>query len=438
MLDNIALTQSRLYNSTAVGGTATLQVIAASLKDTDGSETLSVELRGLIAGSVLSDGTRTFTATAATATSAGSTTATITGWNLDRLTLKPPATYQGTMALVVAAISSEPTSSGANLTATTTANLAITVHLATVVSPIVIDLNGDGIRTISIDATSAVFDLLNTGTAIRSGWLSPQDGFLAWDRNGNGRIDSRAELFGGTAGEGFAQLRELDANLDGWLDASDPLYAKLVIWQDANSNKQTDAGELTTLAQRGIRRIDLAYTNQTEWQNGNLLVEASTATTTQGTKLSVRDAYFAFEAMPAPIQPKAPSPVNAGTIIYLPVDAGIALPPILVNPPLLRPEDDLAWPPRSIDPRQSNLPVVNWGAISNPLSVVPNPIALGVDNMRRTVPAGGDVFDDSAIAAATQPTGDYREQNSNNQSQGMIEAGVELKAWFKNLLNKVR
>ena len=93
MLDNIALTQSRMYNSTAVGGIAALQVIAASLKDTDGSETLSIELRGLIAGSVLSDGTRTFTATAA------ATTATITNWSLDRLTLTPPSTYLGTMAL---------------------------------------------------------------------------------------------------------------------------------------------------------------------------------------------------------------------------------------------------------------------------------------------------------------------------------------------------
>ena len=48
------------------------------------------------------------------------------------------------------------------------------------------------------------------------------------------------------------------------------------------------------------------------------------------------------------------------------------------------------------------------------------------------------MFDDSAIAAGAQPTGKYRDQNSKNRSQGMIEAGEELKGWFKKLLNKVR
>ena len=39
--------------------------------------------------------------------------------------------------------------------------------------------------------------------------------FLAIDRNGNGLIDDRSELFGGAVGEGFGTLASFDSNADG-------------------------------------------------------------------------------------------------------------------------------------------------------------------------------------------------------------------------------
>ena len=119
------------------------------------------------------------------------------------------------------------------------------------ITPIAIDLNGDGIHTIARQDMTGSFDLLGTGKAIQSGWLSKDDGFLAIDKNGNGQIDDISELFGGASkGSGFAKLATYDSNGDGVVDAKDAqLRRACCIWQDANSNGKTDAGELITLAQ---------------------------------------------------------------------------------------------------------------------------------------------------------------------------------------------
>ncbi|MDB5801018.1 MAG: hypothetical protein JWL63_1957 [Rhodocyclales bacterium] len=51
--------------------------------------------------------------------------------------------------------------------------------------------------------------------------------FLTLDRNGNGKIDDGSELFGPTTGDGFAELAELDADHNGWIDEADPAFARL-------------------------------------------------------------------------------------------------------------------------------------------------------------------------------------------------------------------
>jgi hypothetical protein len=160
------------------------------------------------------------------------------------------------------------------------------------VSPIAIDLNGDGIKTVSIDA-GVTFDLLNTGSAVNVGWLSGNDGFLAIDKNQNGIIDDRSELFGGAVGEGFAQLASFDSNGDGQVNSQDSLFGDLGIWQDANINGKTEAGELKSLAAANIASLNVAYTQQSILDtNGNILGEKSTALDGNGKSLDMVDVYF--------------------------------------------------------------------------------------------------------------------------------------------------
>ena len=169
------------------------------------------------------------------------------------------------------------------------------------ITPIVIDLNGDGVHTVARSASSATFDLLGTGKAIASGWLSSSDGFLAVDVNGNGSIDSIAELFGGAAkGTGFARLATFDCNGDGAVNAQDADFGSLRIWQDANGNRITDSGELLSLADAGVMSLTVAHTDLPFLDaQGNLHIERSSATLSSGQHVDMTDVYFAINAADA-------------------------------------------------------------------------------------------------------------------------------------------
>ncbi len=134
--------------------------------------------------------------------------------------------------------------------------LTMTVHVVDEMSPIILDLNGDGVQTVSLDESRATFDLMNTGYAVRSSWVSPEDGFLAIDSTDNGIIDNRNELFGGAVGAGFAKLATFDTNGDGVVDARDASFSELLIWQDRSGNHATDAGELVSVASTDIRVLN--------------------------------------------------------------------------------------------------------------------------------------------------------------------------------------
>ncbi len=62
-------------------------------------------------------------------------------------------------------------------------------------SPLVVDLDGDGIETIGTN-NNIYFDHDNNGFAENTGWVGKDDGLLVRDINGNGQIDNGTELFG--------------------------------------------------------------------------------------------------------------------------------------------------------------------------------------------------------------------------------------------------
>jgi serine-aspartate repeat-containing protein C/D/E len=182
------------------------------------------------------------------------------------------------------------------------------------ITPIAIDLNGDGIHTIARADMHGSFDLLGTGKAIQSGWLSGSDGFLAVDGNGNGSIDGINELFGGTGkGSGFAKLASYDSNGDGIVNALDAQFGSLLVWQDANSNGKTDAGELISLKAAGVASLNVAYTELPFLDaNQNLHLERSSVTMSNGKVADMTDVYFNVAAADA-----AAAGVNAPTIADL-------------------------------------------------------------------------------------------------------------------------
>jgi uncharacterized repeat protein (TIGR01451 family) len=169
------------------------------------------------------------------------------------------------------------------------------------ITPIVIDLNGDGIKTIARADSQGTFDLLGTGSGINSGWLSGDDGFLVIDRNGNGSIDDISEMFGGSSkGDGFAKLASFDSNADGMVNANDADFAGLKIWRDVNGNHQTDDGELMSLADAGLVGLSISYSELPFLDaKGNLHLERGSATRADGSVVDMTDVYFNISASDA-------------------------------------------------------------------------------------------------------------------------------------------
>jgi hypothetical protein len=131
--------------------------------------------------------------------------------------------------------------------------------------PLVIDLDGDGIETVSQGVSKAYFDIDGDLFREKTGWLKGDDGFLVLDGNANGRVDDISELFGNRAEGGFAELAGYDlgargGNGDGLISAGDAIWSALQVWQDKDGDGITGAGELRGLAAAGIVSISLGTT----------------------------------------------------------------------------------------------------------------------------------------------------------------------------------
>ncbi|MCD6619972.1 calcium-binding protein [Aeromonas veronii] len=168
-------------------------------------------------------------------------------------------------------------------------------------SPIIIDMDGDGIETLSKDQ-GIHFDLDNNQFAERTGWVGKDDALLVMDRDGNGRIDNGTELFGSEtilsngkkAANGFMALAELDLNGDGILDATDAAWADLKIWQDKNGDGISQRDELIAISDSGIASLKVDYTNQNKTDaSGNQQKETSTVNWNDGHTSSAVDVWFA-------------------------------------------------------------------------------------------------------------------------------------------------
>ncbi|MDD5435800.1 MAG: calcium-binding protein, partial [Nitrospira sp.] len=163
--------------------------------------------------------------------------------------------------------------------------------------PLVLNLAGNDVWTTNLTAFSPTFDMNATGTKIQTGWITPDEGFLVRDRNGNGIIDDATELFSdktsSTATTGFGALSELDSNHDNVIDISDSEFGTLKIWVDKNSDGISQEDELYTLAELGIASINLSVVHGFNYNNENIITDTSTFMYTDGSKGQIADAVFA-------------------------------------------------------------------------------------------------------------------------------------------------
>lgn len=176
--------------------------------------------------------------------------------------------------------------------------------------PVLIDLSGDGFLMTSAQ-NGVAFDFFGTGKSVRISWTAPtvRNGWLALDRNGNGKIDNGQELFGnatfqpGAAAQrlGFKALAIYDTpqfggNGDGVISGKDFIFSKLRVWVDMNHNGLTEPGELITLQQAGIQSISLDYhdAHYTDAEGNQFRYRARVSFTDQ--KLNAKD-HWAYDVI---------------------------------------------------------------------------------------------------------------------------------------------
>jgi Ca2+-binding RTX toxin-like protein len=170
-----------------------------------------------------------------------------------------------------------------------------------ILSPVILDLDGDGLELKSRKKSKALFDMDGDGIADNTGWVGRGDGMLVIDRNNDGKITGASEISFLTektnAKSDLEALAVLDTNKDGKLTGSDTRFGELKVWIDSNQNGVSDDGELKTLAELAITEIGLAgRPNAQQVKVGdNVILATSTFKRTDGSIGSVGDVALAFD-----------------------------------------------------------------------------------------------------------------------------------------------
>lgn len=169
-------------------------------------------------------------------------------------------------------------------------------------NPVVLDLNQNGVELISLDESRALFDMSGTGFRQRTAWVAPSDALLAIDYNDDGVIKERKEInfVDWTNNPNLTDMEALalafDTNKDGRLDSADADFSKFRVWQDKNADGVSDAGELLTLTQAGIKSIDLKTTKMNWSRGANSISGLGSYTKLDGSQGLLSDSAFGHES----------------------------------------------------------------------------------------------------------------------------------------------
>lgn len=128
------------------------------------------------------------------------------------------------------------------------------MYTAALTDPLVINLDSSPAE---ISDQKFYFDLDCDGDKEQISQMTSSHGFLALDRNNDGKINDGSELFGTRSGNGFADLASYDQDGNGWIDEADAIYQNLKVWTKDENGKD----RLMTLKEADVGAINL---NQTQ------------------------------------------------------------------------------------------------------------------------------------------------------------------------------
>ena len=158
-------------------------------------------------------------------------------------------------------------------------NGAPLVKVVWVADPVVLNLSGTHITTQGLSNSVAHFDMQNSGVQVHTGWVTPGEGILIFDKNNTNSVTNAKDLI-----PSLASMRALDTNHDGQLNSSDHDWSKLKIWIDHTGSGEFHTNDLVTLDSIGITSINLTAQSIHQDDHGNIIDQLSTFTWANGTK----------------------------------------------------------------------------------------------------------------------------------------------------------
>lgn len=127
-------------------------------------------------------------------------------------------------------------------------SLSAETYTRVLTDPLVINMDTNAT---SISDQKFKFDIDSDGDEEEISFAGNGSGFLALDKNEDGKIGDGSELFGTKSGDGFKDLAEYDEDKNGWIDENDSVYNKLKVWtKDSDGNdkllnlKDADVGAI--------------------------------------------------------------------------------------------------------------------------------------------------------------------------------------------------
>ncbi|MEA1988435.1 MAG: hypothetical protein U9N57_04395 [Pseudomonadota bacterium] len=93
--------------------------------------------------------------------------------------------------------------------------------------PLVVNFGGSP-ANLTLEKVS--FDIDSDGQQDSVSFVESGSGFLALDKNQDGKVNNGQELFGAQTGNGFAELAQYDHDQNGWIDENDAIFSQLQIW----------------------------------------------------------------------------------------------------------------------------------------------------------------------------------------------------------------
>lgn len=127
---------------------------------------------------------------------------------------------------------------------------SVTMQQVELTDPLVINVKGN---VAQVSDQKFYFDIDVDGEKDQISYLGEGSGFLALDKNKDGKINDGSELFGTKSGDGFKDLAQYDADKNGWIDEADAIFKDLKVWTKTEDGKD----ELMDLKEAGVGAIYL-------------------------------------------------------------------------------------------------------------------------------------------------------------------------------------